>query len=83
MSPLSGGKLSLRFVTFKQSVICVKPTLDERPHISIRDKTILSSERTLYKGYYRKSSVEKLSGRGYQGASRQDKLIGGKPAVAN
>jgi hypothetical protein len=32
----------------------------------------------LYKDYYRKSSVEKISGREFHGASRQDELIGGK-----
>jgi hypothetical protein len=35
----------------------------------------------LHKDYYRKSSVEKISGRGSQGAWRQDELIGGKPPV--
>jgi hypothetical protein len=36
----------------------------------------------LHKDYYRKGSVgEKISGRGSQGAWRQDKLIGGKPPV--
>jgi hypothetical protein len=35
----------------------------------------------LRKHYYRKSSVEKISGRGSQGAWRQDELIGGKPPV--
>jgi hypothetical protein len=35
----------------------------------------------LHKDYYRKSSVEKKSGRGSQGACSQDKLIGGKPPV--
>jgi hypothetical protein len=33
--------------------------------------------------YYRKSSVEKNSGPGSQGAWRQDELIGYKPAVVN
>jgi hypothetical protein len=35
----------------------------------------------LLKAYYRKSSVERISGRGSQGAWRQDELIGGKPPV--
>jgi hypothetical protein len=36
----------------------------------------------LHKDYYRKGSVEKkLPGRGFQGARRQDELIGGKPPV--
>jgi hypothetical protein len=41
-----------------------------------------SSERMLHKDYYCRSSVEKkISGRGSQGAWRQDELIGGKPPV--
>jgi hypothetical protein len=32
-----------------------------RPIIFIRDKPVLSSERMLRKGYYRKSSVAKMS----------------------
>jgi hypothetical protein len=35
----------------------------------------------LHKGYYRKSSVEKISGRGSQGAWRQKELIGLPPVV--
>jgi hypothetical protein len=35
----------------------------------------------LHKGYYRKSSVKKISCRGSQGAWDQDELIGGKPPV--
>jgi hypothetical protein len=35
----------------------------------------------LHKGYYRKGSVEKISGRDPQGAWRQDELFGGKPPV--
>jgi hypothetical protein len=35
----------------------------------------------LRKDYYRKSSVEKISGRGFQGACRQDELFGAKPPV--
>jgi hypothetical protein len=35
----------------------------------------------LHKDYYRKSSVENISGRGSQGAWRQDELIGGKLPV--
>jgi hypothetical protein len=53
----------------------------ERPSIFIRDKPIFSSERTLHKDYYRKSSVEKICGRGSQGAWHQDELIGFKPPV--
>jgi hypothetical protein len=34
----------------------------------IRDKPIFSSERILHKAYCRKGSVEKISGRGSQGA---------------
>jgi hypothetical protein len=37
----------------------------------------------LDKEYYRKGSVEKISGRGPRGAWRQDELIGGKPPVVN
>jgi hypothetical protein len=47
----------------------------------MRDKPIFSSERMLHKDYYRRSLVEKKSGRGSQGAWRQDELIGGKPRV--
>jgi hypothetical protein len=47
-----------------------------------RDKRIFLSERMLHKDYYLKSSVEKKkSGRGSQGAWRQEELIGGKPPV--
>jgi hypothetical protein len=35
----------------------------------------------LYKDYYRKGSVEKISGRESQGAWRQDELTGDKPPV--
>jgi hypothetical protein len=37
----------------------------------------------LHKKYYRKTSIEKkkISGRGSQGAWRQDELIGGKQPV--
>jgi hypothetical protein len=35
----------------------------------------------LHKGYDRKGSVEKISGRDPQGAWRQDELIGGKQPV--
>jgi hypothetical protein len=35
----------------------------------------------LHKDYYRKSSVEKISGRESQGAWRQEELIDGKPSV--
>jgi hypothetical protein len=47
-----------------------------------QDKTTLSSEGMLHKDYNRKGSVEKISGRGSQGAWRRDELIGGKPSVA-
>jgi hypothetical protein len=36
----------------------------------------------LHKNYYRKGFVENISGRGPQGAWRQDKLIAYKPPVA-
>jgi hypothetical protein len=56
--------------------------LDERTSILVRDKPIFSPERKLHKDYCRKGSVEKeLSGRGSQGAWRQDELIGAKPPV--
>jgi hypothetical protein len=35
----------------------------------------------LHKDYDRKGSLEEISGRKSQGASRQDELIGGKPPV--
>jgi hypothetical protein len=43
--------------------------------------SIFSSERAIHKDYYRKSSAEKVSGHGSQGAWRQDELISGKPPV--
>jgi hypothetical protein len=56
--------------------------IDGSPRMFIRDKRIFSSERMLHKDYYRESSLEKkISGRGSQGAWRQDELIGGKPSV--
>jgi hypothetical protein len=47
------------------------------------DKPIISSERMLHKDYYSNGLVAKNKSpdRGSQGAWRQDKLIGGKPAV--
>jgi hypothetical protein len=36
----------------------------------------------LHKEYYSKGSAEKISGRGPQGAWRQDEMFGGKPSVA-
>jgi hypothetical protein len=36
-----------------------KCTVDEGPSIFVKEKPIFSSERMLYKDYYRKSSVEK------------------------
>jgi hypothetical protein len=56
-----------RFFFLLTCYMCVKFTLDARPSIFIRDKPVFSSERMLYKDYYRKSSVKK-SGRGPQGA---------------
>jgi hypothetical protein len=49
----------------------------------VRDKPMFSSEWILRKDYEydRKGSVEKISGRGPQGAWCQDELIGGKPPV--
>jgi hypothetical protein len=35
----------------------------------------------LHKDYYRKGSVEKISGRGSEGAWRQDELYDDKPLV--
>jgi hypothetical protein len=62
--------------------VCLKCTLDEKPSRFIRDKPIFSLERKLHKNYYRKISAEqKISGRGSQGAWRQDELIGGKLPV--
>jgi hypothetical protein len=49
------------------------------PSTFIRDKPIFSSERMLHEDYYRKGSVQKISGRVPQGAWRQDETIGGKP----
>jgi hypothetical protein len=48
-------------------------------------KPIFLSERMLHKDYYHKGSIGGggKSGRGSQGAWRQDKLIGGKPPVVN
>jgi hypothetical protein len=61
-------------------ITCAIRTLDERPNIFIRDKSIFLSERTLRKDYNRKYSVagKKISGRDPQGAWRQDELIGSK-----
>jgi hypothetical protein len=42
-------------------------TLDERPSIFIGDKPNFSSERRFHKDYYRKGSVENISGRGSHG----------------
>jgi hypothetical protein len=44
--------------------IAAPRTLHGRPSLFVRDKHIFSSERMLRKGYYRKRSVEKISGRG-------------------
>jgi hypothetical protein len=45
-----------------------------RPNIFIRDKPIFSSERMLHKDYYRKSSVEKISGLGLKGLDASRKV---------
>jgi hypothetical protein len=48
----------------------------------VNDRPVPSSDRLLYKGYGRRSSIEKNnSGRNSQGAGLQDELIGGKPPV--
>jgi hypothetical protein len=50
--------------------------------LKIGNNGIIISQRMLHKDYYRKSSVErKISGRGSQGAWREDEVIGGKPPV--
>jgi hypothetical protein len=51
------------------------------PAAIVNDRPILSSERMLHKDYDRKGSVEKINGRGSQGAWRWDKLMGGKSPV--
>jgi hypothetical protein len=52
----------------------------QKRRISLRGKSILSSERTLHKDYdYKGSVVKKNSGREPQGSWRQHELIGGKP----
>jgi hypothetical protein len=53
----------------------------QRPHIFVRDKSIISSERMLHKDYDCKGSGEKkIPGHEPQGAWGQE-LIGGKPPV--
>jgi hypothetical protein len=64
---------------FQYNDVCAKCTLGERPSIFVRGKPIILSERTLHKDYYRKGSVEKISGCESQGALLQGELIGGKP----
>jgi hypothetical protein len=64
--------------SFNTHAIRAIRTLDKRPSILIRDKPHFTSERMLHKDYYRKGSVEKSSGRGSQGAYRQDEFTGGK-----
>jgi hypothetical protein len=59
----------------------LKCTLDEKPSVFIRDKSIFWSERMSHKDYDPKSSLKKISVREPQGAWRQDELIGGKPRV--
>jgi hypothetical protein len=44
-------------------------------------KHIHKRQTDLLKDYYHKGSVEKISSREFQGAWRQDKLIGDKPPV--
>jgi hypothetical protein len=44
---------------FSIHAICAIHTLDKRPRVFIRDKPILTSERTLRKNYNRKDSVIK------------------------
>jgi hypothetical protein len=69
---------------FSETCICAIRTLDERPSIFIRDKCILSSERTLRKDDDSKGPVTgKNCGRESQGAWRQDELIADKPPVVN
>jgi hypothetical protein len=51
------------------------------PAAIVNDRPILSSERMLRKDYNRTYSVEKKLVV-FQGACRQDELIGGKPPVA-
>jgi hypothetical protein len=52
------------------------------PAAIVNDRSILSSERILYKDCDRRCSVvKKISGRKSQGARLQDELIGGKPPV--
>jgi hypothetical protein len=60
---------------------CTISKLDERPSIFTTDQPIFSSKTILYKDYYRKGSVEKISGRESQGAWRQDEIIGGNPPI--
>jgi hypothetical protein len=53
------------------------------PSEIVNDRPILWSERILHKDCNRKCSVGKRNtGRGSQGAWRQDDLIGGRPPVA-
>jgi hypothetical protein len=73
-------KLPLQHKIRKLGMICsVKPVLTENlcvaqkedfsiTSVFIRDKSIFSSEKLSRKDYYRKSSVEKISGRRSQGA---------------
>jgi hypothetical protein len=64
--------------------MCPIRTLDERPSIFIRDKSIFPPERMLHKDYYHKGSIKKkISVRGSQGDWPQDELMGGKPHVVS
>jgi hypothetical protein len=60
--------------------MCKMYTWWKTKHIHKR-KPIFSSERMLHKDYYRKGSVEKISGRGSQEAWHKNELIGGTPSV--
>jgi hypothetical protein len=46
---------------FTNMILHAKRTLDKKPSIITRDKSIFSSERKLRKDYYRKSSVGEKS----------------------
>jgi hypothetical protein len=53
------------------------------PAAIVNGRSILSPEEILYKDYESKRSFQKkIAGREFQGACRQDELIGGKPPVA-
>jgi hypothetical protein len=82
MQPVSKQQLGKHVPVETKTRQQEKNSVFDMPSIFMRDKPIFSSERMLHKDYYRRSSVEKRnSGRGSQGACRQDELIGGKPPV--